>query len=95
MIDIDVIRRKALDRLDNRNVLYLQHAKMRMVERNIRPKDIKLIIMHGSLYNIKEVDGKIRYRFRGWCEDRRDAHVVFELQNGMMIVTVIEEGLNE
>jgi hypothetical protein len=51
--------------------------------------------MHGSLYNIKEIDGKTRYRFRGWCEDRRDAHVVFEFQNGMMIVTVIEEGLNE
>ncbi len=91
MTDIDIIRRKALDRLDSRNVLYLQHAKMRMVERGIRPKDIRLIIIHGSLYNVREVEGRKRYRFRGWCEDGRDAHVVFEIQDGIMIVTVIEE----
>ncbi len=76
-------------------MLYLQHAKMRMVERSIRPKDIKLIIMHGSLYNVREVEGRTRYRFRGWCEDGRDAHVAFEIQNGIMIVTVIEEEENE
>lgn len=89
------VKKRALELWDTRKVLFTSHARLRMVERRIRTSDIRMILLHGRLYDAREVKGIIRYRFVGWCEDGRDGHVVFEFRNGLLIITVIGEKENE
>ena len=81
------IRKKAIERFDNKDYVVISHAHHRMIQRGITPEDIKLILLHGMI----KPQPKGRYKFRGWCMDRRDCQVVIEFENGLIIITVIGE----
>jgi Domain of unknown function (DUF4258) len=83
----DDIRKKALERFDNKDYVVISHAHLRMIQREITPEDIKLILLHGTIKS--QPNG--RYKFRGWCMDRRDCQVIVEFENGLIIITVIGE----
>jgi hypothetical protein len=81
----DGIRDKALKRFDSRNFVVTPHAHLRMIRRGITLVDIRLILLHGAV----EPQPKGRYKFKGWCMDKRDCQVVVEFENGMVVITVI------
>jgi len=58
-----------------------------MIQREITTTDIKLVLLHGSIK--KQPRG--RYRFKGWCMDKRDCQVVIEFENGLIIITAISD----
>lgn len=81
------IRKKALERFESRNYVVTSHAHQRMIQREITPLDIKLVLLHGHV----KPQPKGRYRFRGGCMDKRDCHVVIEFENGLIIITAISD----
>jgi len=81
------IRDKALERFDTKNFVVTPHAHLRMVQRGITLADIRLILLHGAI----ELQPKKRYKFKGWCMDKRDCQVVVEFENGMVVITAIGE----
>jgi len=81
------IRKNALKRFESRNYVVIPHAHQRMIQREITPDDIKLVLLHGSI----KPQPKGRYNFRGWCLDKRDCQVVIEFENGLIIITAISD----
>lgn len=81
------IRKKALVRFESRNYVVIPHAHQRMIQREITPLDIKLVLLHGSI----KQQPKGRYMFKGWCMDKRDCQVVIEFENGLIIITAISD----
>lgn len=65
----DEIRKKALELFEQRKYTISKHASERMAERDIYLSDIKLVLLHGSLYR-QETDPyrDERYTMRGWVE---------------------------
>ncbi|MDP3105146.1 MAG: DUF4258 domain-containing protein [Candidatus Methanoperedens sp.] len=86
------IRKKALELFEQRKYTISKHANERFLERSIYLSDIKLILLHGSLYK-KETDSyeDIRYTMRGWDKESRNIRVTFIIKRLLIIITVIRE----
>lgn len=89
---IGEIRKKALELLEQQKISIRNHAYRRMVERNIQFSDIKLVLLHGSLYK-QEIDnyGDTRYTLRGWDYESKNIRVTFVVKEALIIITVIRE----
>lgn len=63
-----------------------------MTNGSIYPSDIKLVLLHGSLYK-KEIDafGDTRYTMRGWDHESKNIRTTFILKDVLIIITVIRE----
>ena len=59
---------------------------------SIYPSDIKLVLLHGSLYK-QEIDafGDLRYTMRGWDRESKGIRITFIIKQTLIIVTVIRE----
>lgn len=92
MEKFEEIRTKALELFEQRKYLLRVHSLGRMAERGIYPSDIKLVLLHGSLYK-KEVDtfGDARYTMRGWDNESKNIRITFILKDFLIIITVIRE----
>jgi len=86
------IRRKALELFEQKKYFLRVHSIGRMSERGIYLSDIKLVLLHGSLYK-QEIDsfGDRRYTMRGWNHERKNIRVTFVLKEVLVIITVIRE----
>lgn len=85
-------RKKALELFEQKKYFLRVHSLGRMSERGIYPSDIKLVLLHGSLYK-QEIDasGDARYTMRGWNQERKNIRVTFVLKDVLIIITVIRE----
>lgn len=92
MKQFEEIRTKALELFEQRKYLLRVHSLGRMTERSIYLSDIKLVLLHGSLYK-KEVDtfGDTRYTMRGWDHESKNIRVTFLIKDVLIIITVIRE----
>ncbi|VVB87669.1 Uncharacterised protein [uncultured archaeon] len=86
------IRKKALELFDQRKIIMPTHAVRRMTERNILSSEIKLVLLHGSLYK-QETDscGDTRYTLRGWDYEGGNIRITFVIKEALIIITVIRE----
>lgn len=91
-MEFEEIRKKARELFEQKKYTLRIHALGRMTERGIYLSDIKLVLLHGSLYN-QEIDkyGDIRYTVRGWDKERKTIRVTFIVKNTLIIITVIRE----
>lgn len=92
MEQFEEIRKKALELFEQKKYFLRVHSLGRMSERGIYPSDIKLVLLHGSLYR-QEIDtfGDTRYTMRGWNHKRKNIRVTFVLKDVLIIITVIRE----
>ncbi len=92
MEQFEEVRKKALELFEQRRYMLPKHALERMAERGIYPSDVKLVLMHGSLYK-QETDtfGDLRYTMRGWDHESKNVRITFILKQTLIIITVIRE----
>ncbi len=92
MEQFEEIRKKALELFEQRRYMLPKHALERMTERSIYFSDIKLVLLHGSLYK-QEIDdfGDLRYTMRGWDRESKGIRITFILKQTLIIITVIRE----
>lgn len=92
MKQFEEVRKKALELFERRRYMLPRHALERMTERSIYPSDIKLVLLHGSLYK-QEADalGDMRYTIRGWDHESKRIRVTFIIKQTLIIITVIRE----
>ena len=92
MNEFENIRKKALEMFEQRKYFLKIHTIKRMSERGIYLSDIKLVLLHGSLYR-QEIDpyGDIRYTVRGWDHDSKNIRVTIIVKHVLIIITVIRE----
>jgi hypothetical protein len=92
MEKFEEIRKKALELFEQRKYLLRVHSLGRMTERSIYPSDIKLVLLHGSLYK-KEIDdfGDTRYTMRVLDRESKNIRITFILKDVLIIITVIRE----
>ncbi len=92
MEQFEDVRKKALELFEQRKISMPKHAVKRMAERSILPSEIKLVLLHGSLYK-HEIDdsGDMRYTMRGWDYESRDIRITFVIKEALIIITVIRE----
>ncbi len=92
MEQFEEIRKKALELFEQRKISMLNHAARRMAERKILLSEIKLVLLHGSLYNQERDNyGDMRYTLRGWDYEGKDIRVTFVIKEALIIITVIRE----
>jgi|GEM_PF-3035907 len=92
MEQFEEIRKKAQELFEQRRYTISKHAIERMTERNIALSDIKLMLLHGSLYKQEnDVYGDIRYTIRGWDHESKNIRVTFIVKQILIIITVIRE----
>lgn len=92
MSRIEEIRRKALELWDRGLYRISFHADRRMLERDIDKEDIRLVLLHGSLYKEERgAKGDIKYTLRGWDKHSRNIRVTIVIKELLLIITVIRE----
>jgi len=75
---------------------YTDHARIKMIERNITREDIRMVILHGIITRTeKEKNSTIKYKLRGRILDGRLLVVVCVIQNGCLIITTYEATVEE
>ncbi len=92
MNEFEDIRKKALELFERREISMPTHAARRMAERKILPSEIKLVLLHGSLYKQEiDISGDTRYTLRGWDYEGKNIRVTFVIKEALIIITVIRE----
>ncbi len=92
MNEFEDIRKKALELFEQRKISMPTHAARRMVERKLLPSEIKLVLLHGSLYKQEiDISGDTRYTLRGWDYEGKNIRVTFVIKEALIIITVIRE----
>ena len=83
-------KQKIINAMDQA-LYYTDHARIKMIERNITREDIRMVILHGiTVGTEKEKNGTIKYKLRGRIIDGRLLAVVCVIQNGCLIITTYE-----
>lgn len=91
-MEFEEIRKIALELFEHRKYAIPKHAVERMTERCISLSDIKLVLLHGSLYRQETDDyGDIRYTMRGWDNESKNIRIAFIVKQMLIIITVIRE----
>jgi hypothetical protein len=92
MHEFEEIRKKALELFELRRYTMAKHAVERMAERSISLSDIKMVLLHGSLYR-QEIDEHkdTRYTMRGWDHESKNIRIAFIVKHMLVIITVIRE----
>ncbi len=79
------------ERWNNNAVIIRHHARKRMAERNITIHDMKNILWYGRLVDHSMPEGTWRYKIEGHTLNNKQGSCVVEIEDALIIVTVIAE----
>ncbi|MDI6917927.1 MAG: DUF4258 domain-containing protein [Thermoplasmatales archaeon] len=87
-------KQKIINAMDQA-LYYTDHARIKMIERNITREDIRMVILHGIITGTGKEKNITKYKLRGRILDGRLLVVVCVIQNGCLIITTYEATAGE